>query len=107
MLTKASLAALSVGVLAGIALAASPGAAAARPHSVTVHGGPCWHYSSRSQHWVGVCRTYAAHPVYPRSVPVPYDDYYPYHFEPPPATNGPYYGYEPYNGYGSGVGIWF
>ena len=32
---------------------------------------------------------------------------YPYHYEPPVGSNGPYQGFEPYNGYESGLGLSF
>jgi hypothetical protein len=92
---------------------AGPAAAAAKSsgnYYASAHPHSCWHYSSQSEHWINVCRTYSYRYDYPRTEPI-YPGYgkvpYPYRYEPPLNSNGPYTGYEPYNGYESALGFSF
>jgi hypothetical protein len=117
MLKHQPLCAMTAAALAIATLfAAGPAAAAARyagpahTYAVAAHPSSCWRYSDRVGHWVNFCRTYSYrhdHPqyqlVYPGYGRMPY----PYRFEPPIGSNGPYIGAEPYNGYESALGFWF
>ena len=92
---------VAAAMLVGAALCAAVPAAAAPTHQRS-----CLHYSYSVDRWVNVCRTYSNRDAGPRLV-APHPFYYPFHYEPPYATNGPYYGYQPYNGFQSALGIWF
>src|ERR1700688_5006500 len=95
---------------AAAVLIASPAGAAPINHYASAHPSSCWHYNHHTGQWLNFCRTYSYRYVYPPSEPAfpgfaP--GYYPFQYQPPPASNGPYYGYEPYNGYESALGLWF
>ena len=106
----AAMLALAALFVAGPAAAAARYVASSGNYYAPAHPHGCWHYSSRSQHWVNVCRSYSYQNVYPRLEPI-YPGYgrlpYPYRYEPPLNSNGPYTGYEPYNGYESALGFSF
>jgi hypothetical protein len=96
--------------VAGPAAAAAKYVASSGNYYASAHLHSCWQYSSRSEHWVDVCRTYSYRYDYPRTEPI-HPGYgkvpYPYRYEPPINSNGPYAGYEPYNGYQSALGFSF
>jgi hypothetical protein len=84
--------------------------AASKNDYVQPHTGPCWHYSHSAGHWVHSCGTYAYRHVYPENdgdFPGFIPGYYPFQYQPPPGSNGPYYGFEPYNGFESALGVWW
>ena len=100
------LGAVTAGTLALTALFAGPaGAASPLAVQVAAHSHACLSYSQRT----GKCRAYAYRDVRPReeTIIVPDAAYHRYHFEPPEGTNGPYLGFEPYNGYESSLGFSF
>jgi hypothetical protein len=110
MLKRKGLGVAAAGALAIAALLAvgHAGAAPSNNYYASAHSRSCWRYSNPTEHWVNVCRTYSYRNVYPRSERLyPYSGYYSYRYE-APNNNGPYYGYEPYNGgYGSSLGFSF
>lgn len=111
MRKQSGLRALAVGAVTAAAVFAIDPATAATAHRYAgpKHVGTCWQYNHRLDRWINSCRTrsYSYQYVVPRSEPVyPYGSY-PFRYEPPAGVNGPYLGYEPYNGYESALGFFF
>jgi hypothetical protein len=98
---------IAAGAVAVAALLALHPASAASSIAIqtAAHTRGCLH-SQASEN----CRSYPH-----RHIITPQDDfwrpgigyYYRYRFEPPEGNNGPYYGYQPYNGYESSFGFSF
>ena len=90
-------------------LAADP--ASATPFNkcrTAAHFASCPSSDPLSGHGVNSGRTFTHRYVSPRSQPLyPYYGDYLFQHEPPFTTNGPYYGYEPYNGFQSSLGFSF
>jgi hypothetical protein len=104
-------ASLTVAMLIASAPVSAANASRDRP---PMQAGPCWHHNSERGGWINSCRTYSYRDsarvyryVTPRSEPVYPGDAYPFHYEPPLGANGPYPGYEPYDGYESALGFFF
>jgi hypothetical protein len=112
-LCPTAMAAMSLAVAVLIAAAPASAASAYRDRP-PMHAGSCGHHSGDRDNWITSCRTYSYrdsarvyHYVTPRSEPVYPADAYPFHYEPPLGANGPYPGYEPYDGYESALGFFF
>jgi hypothetical protein len=86
-------------------------AAASNNHYAPAHPSSCWRYHADTGRWVSSCKAHWYQNAGPPSQPLfPGfgSGYYPYQFQPPATGNGPYYGYEPYNGgYQSALGLSF
>jgi len=104
---------VAAATLAACCLVCSIGSAAgASGHRyASAHPMSCWRQSSKTGRWVNFCGTHWYQQAGPSTAPLfPSfgSGYYLYEFQYAPGANGPYYGYQPYNGgYESALGLSF
>jgi hypothetical protein len=106
MLKRAHLGAVASGTLALTAffVVAPADAASSLKIHASAHARACAQLGQRTEK----CRAYAHRNVSPPDeLLFPYSGSYRYRYEPPESANGPYLGYEPYDGYASSLGFSF